>query len=221
MLKLKKSFCGLLGLVVTLIIVATFGIVNDNLTAQAATQAISFKQAKSILKRGGYGGELQWTHLKSKSAKHTVITTLPGAKGKDTFSLARHGKYVKISALFGTLDGGYFTKYNNTGLPTHKTVLAKAPAWHTGTPKVLRHKWVTKRDGMHFYKNQIVVWDRTVGWLATSHPWINVKYQKLGKNKYKTHAYCPREDRHYTTTWKLSSNHRSIKVNGGTYYRSN
>jgi len=98
---------------------------------------------------------------------------------------------------------------------------AQAAIWHAGTPKVLRHKWVNKTTGWHFYKKQVVVWDRTVGWAATSRPWINVRYQKLGKNKYKTHAYCPHDDRHYTTTWKLSSNHRSIKVNGGTYYQSN
>ncbi|MFD1421935.1 hypothetical protein [Lactiplantibacillus songbeiensis] len=223
MQRLKGLRRGLVLPVAVVLLVPAVSSIETSMNAQAATKAISFKQAKSILKRGGYGYELQLPHLKSESAKRTVITTLPGARSKDTFTLVRHGKYVKISALFGTLDGGHFTKYNNTGLPTHKTVLAKAPAWHTGTPKVLRHKWVSKTYGWHFYKNHVVTWDRTIGWVATAHPWINVTYQRLSKNKYKTHVYCPRDGRHYTATWKLSPKHQKIygSKNTETAYRSN
>jgi len=223
MQRLKGLRRGLILPAAVILLVPAASSIGTSMNAQAASKAISFKQAKSILKRGGYGDELQLTHLKSKSAKRTVITTMPGAKGKDIFTLVRHGKYVKISAVIGTLDGGHFSTNVYSNLPTHKTVLAKAPAWHTGTPKVLRHKWVNKITGWHFYKKHVVVWDRTVGYVATGRAWTNVKYVKVRKNVYKLHFYSVRDDHYYTNTWKLSANHQKIygNKNVATAYRSN
>ncbi|MFC6181441.1 hypothetical protein [Lactiplantibacillus daowaiensis] len=113
-------------------------------------------------------------------------------------------KAMQLPVLLGLglMLGGVGASYQ---VPT-----AQAAAWHTGTPKVLRHKWVEKGFGIHFYKKHIVVWDRSVGWLATAHPWINVRYQKIGKNKYRTFAYCPHDDRNFLSTWKLSANHKRL-----------
>ncbi|WP_204121278.1 MULTISPECIES: hypothetical protein [Levilactobacillus] len=115
----------LLGIVILglLLGVVTETSITAPTNASAATKAISFREAKRILKRSGYSSELGYAKLKHKTHAKTIIYTYPGAKGMDKFSLHPYGKSrVKIYASFGTLDTGHFTKISYIHLPKYKVV---------------------------------------------------------------------------------------------------
>jgi len=120
-----ENICRLIGIVILGLLVG--GVTENSVTAptnaSAAKKAISFREAKRILKRSGYASELGYAQLKHKTRAKTIIYTYPGAKGMDKFSLHPYGKSrVKIYASFGTLDTGHFTKISYIHLPKYKVV---------------------------------------------------------------------------------------------------
>lgn len=114
---------GIAGLSLGLGLVAITTGTSAETTASAATGSISLKEAKSILKRSGYRSELSYAKLKVRTRSKTILYTYPGAHGMDKFSLHPYGaKHVKIYAIFGTLDGGGFSRINYIHLPKYKVV---------------------------------------------------------------------------------------------------
>ena len=88
----------------------------------AKKKAISFKEGKKLIKRAGFGSELAFAKLRSKSKTKTVIVTYPGAKGMDIFTLRAKGKKVHVHTVIGTLDGGSFSKITYLKYKANKTV---------------------------------------------------------------------------------------------------